>query len=210
MLSLTDDGTTYIKWGKHQYKLDLAFDRVLLFLDLLADKDIHENDKYIQAISIFLGKKGESIDKIFERLPKNADFFRAIFDEIDEQIIEEPYGQYSEDDVDDTVTEKIFDYHRDAGAIYAAFWETYGIDLHKQIGKLQWNEFKALFDGLNSKTYFKKILEIRQKEVDSDMSSKEKAEIQDAQTYFALNDPRIAQMKHNQSMFASLAGIGGK
>lgn len=209
MLSLTDDGQTYVQWKGQRYKLDLAFDRVLLFLDLIEDKQINESDKYIQAISIFLGKKGETIEQTFERLPKDAYFFRAIFDEINKQITEEPYGQYS-DDIDDTVTEKVFDYHKDAGAIYAAFWETYSIDLHKQIGKLQWNEFKALFDGLSSKTYFKRILEIRQKEIDSDMSSKEKSDIQDAQTYFALNDPRIKQMKHNQSMFASLAGLGGK
>ncbi|MDB6229202.1 Gp15 family bacteriophage protein [Lactobacillus amylovorus] len=214
MLSLTNDGPTAVFWHGKTYSLDLAFDRVLLFFQLIEDDSLSSNEKTLQAIQIFLGRKNESIDHLLGRLPKDDSFFNRVFGLIQREIRDEPYGRYEDaDDINDSVSsDRIFDYQRDAGAIYASFWQDYGIDLHKQIGKLQWCEFKALFDGLSSKTYFKKIIEIRQKEINSDMSSEEKTDILDAQRYFALKDPRIEQIKNNAASLASMFGVkkGGK
>lgn len=53
---------------------------------------------------------------------------------------------------------------------------------------------------------------MRQKEINSDMSSEEKTDILDAQRYFALKDPRIEQIKNNAASLASMFGVkkGGK
>ena len=210
MLSLTDNGRTTVVWGDFKCTLDLAFDRVLLFFQLIEDDSLSSNEKTLQAIQIFLGRKNESIDHLLGRLPKDDSFFNRVFGLIQREIRDEPYGRYEDADINDSVSsDRIFDYQRDAGAIYASFWQDYGIDLHKQIGRLQWCEFKALFDGLSSKTYFKKIIEIRQKEINSDMSSEEKTDILDAQRYFALKDPRLDQMKNNASSLASMFGLKG-
>lgn len=212
MLSLTNDGRINIRYGDKFYKLDLAFDRVLLFFKLIEDDSLSESEKTLQALKIFLQRPNESDEHFISNLPQDSNFLDEVFKIIIHEISDSPYGKYEDEDTDNQVaSERIFDYQRDAGAIYASFWQDYGIDLHKQIGKMQWSEFKALFDGLSDKTYFKKILDIRQKEIKSDMSSEEKTNILDAQRYFALKDPRIKQMQHNTSTLASMFGIkGGK
>ena len=209
MLSLTDNGRITVVWGDFKCTLDLAFDRVLLFLQVIEDDSLSSHQKTLQAIKIFFGEKDETMDHLLGRLPKDDSFFTKVFEIITDEIKDEPYGKYEDSDDEAVEKDRIFDWKRDAGAIYASFWQDYGIDLHKEIGKMQWSEFKALFNGLTSKTYFKKIVEIRQKEIKSNMSADEKNDIIGAQRYFALKDPRIDQMKNNASSLASMFGLKG-
>lgn len=209
MLSLTDNGRTTVVWGDFKCTLDLAFDRVLSFLQVIEDDSLSSNGKTLKAVQLFLGERNETIDHLLGRLPKDDYFFTKVFEIITAEIKDEPYGKYEDSDDEAVDKERIFDWKRDAGAIYASFWQDYGIDLHKEVGKMQWCEFKALFNGLTSKTYFKKIVEIRQKEIKSDMSAEEKTDILDAQRYFALKDPRLDQMKNNASSLASMFGLKG-
>lgn len=74
MLSLTNDGPTAVFWHGKKYSLDLAFDRVLLFFQLIEDDSLSSNEKTLQAIQIFLGRKNESIDHLLGRLPKDDSF----------------------------------------------------------------------------------------------------------------------------------------
>lgn len=60
-------------------------------------------------------------------------------------------------------SKKSFDFVQDAELIYAAFWQTYGIDLFEQQGKLHWCKFFALFQGLPDNTRFREVVNIRLK-----------------------------------------------
>lgn len=57
---------------------------------------------------------------------------------------------------------RAFDLQQDAALIYAAFWQTYGIDLHRVEG-LSWESFVALLGGLPSNTRFMEVVQIRLK-----------------------------------------------
>ncbi len=67
----------------------------------------------------------------------------------------------------DFIPERYFSYTKDADAIYASFMQCYGISLTRELYKtiserLQWDEFKALFNGLADDTYIRRIINIRQ------------------------------------------------
>ena len=49
---------------------------------------------------------------------------------------------------------KAFDYDIDAGRIYSAFYQTYGIDIEEKLDTMHWWKFRALFDNLSSETRF--------------------------------------------------------
>ena len=97
---------------------------------------------------------------------------------------------------------KYVDYNKDAGAIYAGFLQQYNIDLTKERGKLQWNQFHALFDGLSEKTQIKQIIEIRQKPI-SDIDKDDQADWLNAKAYYSLDDlaNNAESMEHTQAIF---------
>lgn len=60
-------------------------------------------------------------------------------------------------------TQTYFSFSQDAPYIYAAFRQTYGINLLEERGKMHWWEFNALLQGLGEDTRFVQIVQIRQR-----------------------------------------------
>ena len=56
---------------------------------------------------------------------------------------------------------KTMDFEQDAGLIYAAFMQTYGIDLYAVRNKMDWRIFIALFKGIPENTEFSRTIKIR-------------------------------------------------
>lgn len=61
----------------------------------------------------------------------------------------------------DVVQQKIMDFQKDAGLIYASFLSEYDMDLYEQQGKLHWHKFRDLLTNLGDKTPFKKAIGYR-------------------------------------------------
>lgn len=81
-------------------------------------------------------------------------------------------------------SEKAFDYDYDAGHIYAAFMQTYSIDLTSC--EMHWWQFKALFDALPESTMFIKIVGYRTAEVPEKASAEMKRQIERRKKLYAL------------------------
>ena len=116
-------------------------------------------------------------------------------DEITGYISKSAYGNDPvESDVvsSEVNTQKLFSYTQDAGAIYASFKQQYNIDLIVEQGKMHWDVFKALFDGLDENTYFRRILDIRRKNV-SDLQGKELTSATEAQNYYELDENKTVE-----------------
>ena len=64
-----------------------------------------------------------------------------------------------------TKTEKCFDYIQDSALIYSAFWQSYGIDLNAERGKMHWWKFESLMQGLPNNTKLSEIISIRLKPI---------------------------------------------
>ena len=194
MLSLTDNLDRSFKLGDKVYKLNLAFDNVLRFYELLDDKHFNDLEKASIAFEMFLGFKTDDEQAIAD-----------VFEHITKYLSEDPYTGEAEPSVDLAGNEfapiKYYSFVQDAGAIYSSFREQYGINLFEEQGKLTWDEFKALLAGLGPKTYFRRILDIRQADP-NEYEGKAQTELIEAQSRYAL-----AENQSEEAVQAQLAGF---
>lgn len=194
MLSLTDDPHLKISYKGVDYPVDFAFDTVINYFNLIEDEELTNQDKIEGAVDLFFGncKNRPSLDDI--------NFYYFAIKAINREINDYPYGKNEKSGTSSNYV-KYVDYQKDAGAIYAGFYQQYGIDLTKERGKLQWSQFHALFDGLSDKTQIQKIIKIRQKSL-SDLDKDDIGEWQSAKAYYALEDLNNAEsMKRTQAIF---------
>lgn len=85
-------------------------------------------------------------------------------------------------------TERHFSFTQDAGYIYAAFRQAYGIDLFREQGRLHWLEFMTLFNGLPDNTVFRQIVELRAKDPGEIKDKKARAQLIEQQKQYALHE----------------------
>lgn len=84
--------------------------------------------------------------------------------------------------------ERIYSFEEDAGYIYAAFIQQYGIDLRKS--DMHWWEFRALFGALCSDTKMREIMGIRACDTDGISDRKMRERYRRLKSIYALEDMR--------------------
>ncbi|GER73440.1 hypothetical protein BpPP18_15070 [Weizmannia acidilactici] len=77
---------------------------------------------------------------------------------------------------DSNNTKEYLSFEKDADYIFASFMQEYGIDLIEQQGKLRWEKFIALFNGMRSETKINQIIGIRAADLPTGNSPAEIAE----------------------------------
>lgn len=201
MLSLTHSSPDEFIWKNKSYKVDLAFDTVLLYLQLQQDEKLSPFEKWLQSCKLFFGS---------QELPSDPKFYESAFRQIQAIITDNPYGTKEIEKDGGVEATKQFDYVRDAGAIYASFFEQYHIDLNKERGKMHWDTFKALFDGLGPKTYFQRILQIRREDLTKIDDPKARQELYDSQNYYAVDGAKTGKERTAQALNNSALGSAFK
>jgi len=166
--------------GDIVYQVDMAFDNVLLFLEILNDKSLTDIEKIHFGINILLGVSFllplEYQYQIFNTLVK--EFIGSEAEELDLDMDGNPLPMSKK--------AKNYDLKYDAEYIYASFMQAYGIDLIEQQGKLHWYKFKALLNGLPEGTKFMSVLDIRTREERKGMSPEEKRDLKKLKKQYAL------------------------
>ena len=99
---------------------------------------------------------------------------------------------------------RLYSFKQDAEAIFASFYEQYGINLVHEQGKLHWDEFKALFQGLGPNTYFQRIIDIRTKDT-KDLEGEQLSKVIQAQQFYELDVNKSQAAKEEQ--FANFGEI---
>nr|DAO15741.1 MAG TPA: hypothetical protein [Caudoviricetes sp.] len=195
MLSLTEELTQSIAYQGREYPIDLSYDNVLRFYQLLDDADFDEGEKIIAAFHIFFD----------EEFPDDPDFLMNVFQLLGEYVSDSPYGGDTASSQDDQAPIRYFSFQQDAPAIYASFMEQYGIDLIEEQGRLHWDKFKALLDGLGPDTQFRRIVAIRQRTTDG-LEGEELAALMEQQQYYRLTDGASvdAQTQRTDAMLDAL------
>lgn len=77
-----------------------------------------------------------------------------------------------------------YDFNKDAELIYAAFMQTYGIDLAGE--NMHWWRFRALFKGLSKDTEFARIVGIRTVDISDVTDSKRRAALRRLKAKYSL------------------------
>ncbi len=135
-MTLHDRPLDRLEYEGRTYHLTLAFDRVFRVIEVFADDLLFPADKARLALKLLV--RGHAPVGILEPL------FKELF------------GESKSDN-----STRSFDFLQDAGYIYAAFRQAYGIDLHAERGRLHWHEFIALFSALPEDTRIAQIMAIR-------------------------------------------------
>ncbi|GAB2065996.1 Gp15 family bacteriophage protein [Lactobacillus gasseri] len=193
MLSLTDTPLSAIKFDGETYQINLAFDNVIKYLELVEDDS---ENKELKALKLFFGD---------QEIPLDPDFIESSFKLINETITKSAYqGSFSKDWSMNIAPQHIYSYEQDADAIYSSFMMQYHIDLLKERGKMHWCVFRALFDGLSEDTPIKRIIELRQKNL-TDVSDEQRGKVMQLQQYYALNlkKPKTEEDVFNSSSLSS-------
>lgn len=195
MLSLTEKLTQSVTYQGHNYPIDLSYDNVLRFYQFLDDADFDEGEKIIAAFHIFFD----------EEVPDDPEFLMNVVKMLGDYVSSNPYGNDTEDQQGDMTPVRYFSFQQDAEAIYASFMDQYGIDLIEQQGKLHWDKFKALLDGLGPETRFRRIISIRQQSIDG-LEGEELSALMEQQQYYRLTDGASvdAQTQRTDAMLDSL------
>lgn len=195
MLSLTEELTQSIAYKGREYPIDLTFDNVLRFYQLLDDADFDEAEKIIAAFHIFFD----------ESIPEDPEFLMNVVKLLGEYVSASPYGNDVKNSDSTQVPIRYFSFTQDAPAIYASFMEQYGIDLVEEQGKLHWDKFKALLDGLGPETQFRQIVSIRQRKAD-ELEGEELTQLMEQQQYYRLTDGASvdAQTQRTDAMLDAL------
>lgn len=195
MLSLTEELTQSITYQGRVYPIDLSFDNVLRFYQLLDDVDFDESEKIIAAFHIFFDGK----------VPDDPEFLVTVFKVLGDYVSDSPYGSDTSSSPSNQMPIRYFSFQQDAPAIYASFMDQYGIDLMEEQGKLHWDKFKALLDGLGPDTQFRRIVAIRQRTTDG-LEGEELAALMEQQQYYRLTDGTSvdAQTQRTDAMLDAL------
>lgn len=195
MFSLTERNSDIYRWHGVDIELNLAFDNVLVFLDMFGDDSIHIERRLKIALNMFVVDK-QILETISEH-GKLLDFaFDLLRDKLNIRLRDEDRpvkadNHEEEEEQDEPVP--VYDWKEDAGYIYSSFLYDYGIDLIEQQGKLTWDRFIALFDSLSEKSkmgeamYYRSV-DIPKKEKGGD--NEERKRIIKMKEYYMLESAR--------------------
>lgn len=154
-----------------EYDINTDFRISIMFELLMQDDELEDSEKTMQALKLYYPvipenkiKAGEKIIW-FYRCGKESDYYEA--------------------DTGVTKQKQIYSFEHDAGYIYEAFLQEYGIDL-QDIEDFHWWKFRALFNGLPNTTEFVKIMEYRSVSITSKMSKEKKQFYKKMQAIHAL------------------------
>lgn len=102
---------------------------------------------------------------------------------------------------------KTMDFEQDAGLIYAAFLQTYGIDLYAVRNQMDWRIFVALLKGIPENTELSRVIKIRGMKVPE--RTKENSEYVDsiikAKRAVALDEPIAVKKQRMAKMWLKVA-----
>lgn len=129
------------------YNVDMSFDNILRLFEMFDDDLILNVEKPFIAIQMLL----DNFEWQFDNIEQALELFNFLLKEFLEIDTNDKDGD----------EQKVFDFIKDAEAIYASFMAVYKIDLFEAKGKLHWKKFIALLNNLDDESAFKQIISIR-------------------------------------------------
>lgn len=185
------------------YTMDLSYDNVLRWYDLVKDEDLIELEKIVIAFRMFVPDCPNNTD--INSKVATVENIAIYLTGKDEEENEQPQDDTYEEDSDSN--KQYFDFDEDSNYIYASFMQEYNIDLIDQRGKLAWEKFIALLNGMRSNTKFNEIVSIRATELptgNDDASKAERERLIRLKDVYALKSSVSIVEQEMDNMFASI------
>lgn len=163
------------------YYLNLAYDSVLRFLDLLQDGEVSEHFRRATAIKILFRK-----DQAPELTQSEQE--QVIKEVVKTHILmEKPSMIFASMGNQNTKKKEYYSLLEDADIIFASFFYDYQIDLINERGRLHWKKFKALLNGLSDQTKLAQVISIRKWAPGEHTSAEETKMMRELQKFYSLD-----------------------
>lgn len=172
---LTDYEDNLVEFQGKKYKIDLSYDTVLNLQRMYREKLLDDGDLLVESLRLL-----HIPEKVILTLSWQQRY------DLLEKICKEKISIRHRPKIGKQ--QKLFDFEDDGEYIYASFMQAYGIDLIEQQGKLPWQRFTALFQGLPEKTKIREVMRIRDMDIPeyNGRNQKEIQQIMELKTYYAL------------------------
>lgn len=189
MFKLNDPLNDYVTINDEEHPIYMAFDNVMSALETFDDKELSESDRLYIFLGIMLHDYDQELISALD-FETQVDVGKQIIDRINSEPIENqpvdlegnPMPQPKRDG------EQLISFLFDAKYIYAAFMQSYGIDLIEQQGSLHWSKFSALINALPDNTLMRQIIDIRKTDLSEIKDKDERKRIRKLQQQFSLEN----------------------
>lgn len=163
-----------------EYEINTDFRISVLFSLLMEDDELTEEQKVLQALSLYYPVIPNDIGKAIEQIKWFYSCGKS----------DKPIGNRKAK----TSNKKVFDFEVDANYIYSAFMSQYNIDL-QDIGQLHWWKFKALLEGLKEDNKLSKIIEYRSMDLSKIKDKEQRKFYKDMQKQYSLKKENAEELK---------------
>ncbi|MGH0448490.1 Gp15 family bacteriophage protein [Bacillus mycoides] len=166
MFTLTERENDFYTWKGVRLELNLAFDNVILLLDLLTDEEVNEYARIDIALHMLVVER--ELLKQLDMEQKSMLFMDVLKHRLNidlEELMKKDRKKNKNEEDEKLPEPPITDFKVDAERIFSSFLFDYNIDLIEQQGKMQWNKFLALFRNLSEKSPMGQALHYRTCEI---------------------------------------------
>lgn len=195
MFTLARDLKNSIEFEGVEYQVDMAFDNILRFNELMNDTSLQGGEQIAIGLQMLFDKIPNLSDKSL------VDLFYFAYEELLGQQETEvqydikgnpmPVNRERDEDGELKDSSAHFDLEQDAEYIFSSFFQAYKIDLHDYRGVMHWYKFKALLSGLPDDSKLKQIISIRRDPLPSGKgTAKEREHMKKLKKEYALKPKR--------------------
>ncbi len=199
MQTLLDYSPDTVEFIGRKYRVNTAYDTILLLQRLYREDILDAGEKIAQALRMIV----KSRFKVWLL----TDVEKA---ELLETITKEKIQLPSRPQIGPP--RKLMDFEVDGEYIYASFRQAYGMDLVQERGKLSWRRFCELLDSLPEKTKLREVMRIRAMDVPDPTryNQKERKNIMDLKAYYALPISGVGGQAGLDALFSTLESVAIK
>ncbi|MHA4207309.1 Gp15 family bacteriophage protein [Bacillus cereus] len=167
MFKLTDRNRDIYEWAGTAIELNLSFDNVLKLMELFDDQNVPDQIKPNLALNMLIVDSSLLVQLSSSKKEKLLiDVFKdKLSIDLSQSNKKNEMTESANDEDSDYPDIPVVNFTIDAERIYASFLYDYGINLFEQQGKLQWDEFLALFNNLSEKTPMRTAIHYRTCEI---------------------------------------------
>lgn len=165
-------------------KINANFRSFILFELLMQDNSVGTREKILLAVNLMYEEQPDNLQKAIDGI---LWFYSGGKNEENKE-------KNVKNKENNNKQKKIYSYEHDAGLIYSAFLDQYGIDLN-EIEYLHWFKFKNLFEGLKEENKICQIMGYRALDISKIKDKNEKAKYRKIQRQYALPDDRTEEQK---------------
>ncbi|MDA2508276.1 Gp15 family bacteriophage protein [Bacillus cereus] len=167
MFKLTDRNRDIYEWAGTAIELNLSFDNVLKLMELFDDQNVPDQIKPNLALNMLIVDSSLLVQLSSSKKEKLLiDVFKDKLNiDLSQSNKKNEMTESANDEDSDYPDIPVVNFTIDAERIYASFLYDYGINLFEQQGKLQWDEFLALFNNLSEKTPMRTAIHYRTCEI---------------------------------------------